>query len=89
MGTQEITSLAQQSLILVLWISAPLLGPAALVGLLWSLFQAVTQLQDQTSSFVVKLVVVAAMVAMLGGWATGQVERFTDRIFIQAQSVRR
>lgn len=89
MGTQEVTGLAQQSLLLVLWISAPLLGVAALVGLLWSLVQAVTQLQDQTSAFVVKLIAVVAVLALMESWAGGQIERFTDRVLTQAQSVRR
>jgi type III secretion protein S len=89
MGTESVIQLMQQALGLVLWLSAPVLGVAAAVGLLWSLFQAVTQLQDQASAFVIKLVAVAVILFSLAGWMGAQVELFAARVFQQAERVNR
>jgi type III secretion protein S len=59
------------------------------VGLIWALVQAVTQLQDQASAFVLKMIVVAIVTALTSGWVGAQLMRFTEQMFIAAQSVRR
>ena len=89
MNPDSVVSLMQQTLVLVLWLSGPMLLVAAVVGLLWALFQAVTQLQDAASSFVVKLVCVAAVAALLAGWMGAQLERFSERLMERAAEVRR
>ncbi|WP_019576781.1 flagellar biosynthesis protein FliQ [Curvibacter lanceolatus] len=49
-------------------VSAPVLGAALLVGLLVSLFQAVTQINEATLAFVPKLIAVVAVLAIAGPW---------------------
>jgi len=65
-------------LYLVLLVSAPALLISLLVGFSIGLLQAVTQVQEQTLSFVPKLVAVAAALAIGGGWMGGQLLRFTE-----------
>lgn len=89
MSPEGVVALLQQTLLLTLWLAAPILGVAAVVGLLWALFQAVTQLQDQASAFAVKIVCVALVAALLGGWMLDQLERFGDRLLQRAAEVRR
>ena len=62
-------------------ISAPLLGAALVVGLIISIFQATTQIQEQTLTFVPKLIGIAAVGLFLGSWMLHVMVAFTERIF--------
>ena len=59
---------AQQAFIIALQIGGPLLAGSLVIGMLVSVFQAVTQINEQTLSFVPKIVVVAGALAVLGPW---------------------
>lgn len=73
--------LAIQACQLVLLLSLPPIVVASVVGLLVSLFQAVTQLQEQTLSFGVKLVSVVCTIIIIGGWLAGELMKFSQGIF--------
>jgi flagellar biosynthetic protein FliQ len=60
--------LVRQALIITLKISAPILAAGMLVGLVISLFQSVTSIQDQTLSFVPKIVVMVIVTILLASW---------------------
>ncbi|MGH4120090.1 flagellar biosynthesis protein FliQ [Clostridium sp.] len=60
---------------------APILLTATLVGLLISIFQATTQIQEQTLTFVPKLLAVALMGLLMGSWMLRTIVTFTTRIF--------
>jgi flagellar biosynthetic protein FliQ len=60
--------MGQEALITLLMVSAPLLGVVLLVGLLVSLFQAITQIHEATLAFVPKLVAAMAVFAWAGPW---------------------
>jgi type III secretion protein S len=75
------TDLAIQLCYLVLTLSLPAIAVASLTGLIVSLFQAVTQLQEQTLSFGVKLVSVIATILITAGWLGGELIRFSKGIF--------
>ncbi len=62
-------------------IAAPILITATLVGLLISIFQATTQIQEQTLTFVPKLLAVALMGILMGSWMLHTIVSFTTRIF--------
>lgn len=62
-------------------VSAPILLVATVVGLIISIFQATTQIQEQTLTFVPKLLAVAAMGLLMGSWMLNIVVGFTTRIF--------
>ena len=81
MTESGILELAMQSLILMLQLSLPPILVAALAGLLVSLIQAITQLQEQTLAFGVKLVAVGVTIMLMAGWLGGEIFRYADMIF--------
>ena len=68
MNAQMVLTMGQEALLMMLMISAPVLGAALVVGLLVSLFQAITQIHEATLAFVPKLVAVIAVFAIAGPW---------------------
>jgi flagellar biosynthesis protein FliQ len=68
MNAQMVLTMGQDALLLLLMVSAPVLGAALIVGLLVSLFQAITQIHEATLAFVPKLVAVIAVFAIAGPW---------------------
>ncbi len=72
---------ASQALYLVLIISLPPIVIASAIGIMLSLVQAVTQLQEQTLTFGVKLLAVVLSIFLLGGWMSGEILRYADDIF--------
>lgn len=74
-------SIAQQALWITALAAAPLLIPALLVGLLLGMVQAATSINEQTLTFVPKLIVVAAMAALFGGSILVLIVDFTREIF--------
>lgn len=68
MYDESTVELVRQALIITLKISAPILAAGMLVGLIISLFQSVTSIQDQTLSFVPKIVVMVLVTILLAAW---------------------
>lgn len=64
-----------------LMICAPALLVSLVVGLLISIFQATTQIQEQTLTFLPKLLAVTAVMLLTGSWMLHMMNGFTDRIF--------
>jgi flagellar biosynthetic protein FliQ len=73
-----LTELAATALMKVLIWSAPAVLSALLVGFMISLFQAVTQIQEQTLTFVPKIIAVFVVVLITGGWMIGEIQTFTQ-----------
>ncbi len=73
--------LSTRALYLILQMSLPPIIVASIVGILVSLFQAITQLQEQTLSFAFKLVSITFTVLVLMGWLTGGLYSYTETIF--------
>ncbi|CDG82304.1 type III secretion system export apparatus subunit SctS [Janthinobacterium agaricidamnosum] len=71
----------QQGLWLAVVLSAPPLIIATVCGVLVSLVQAITQVQDQTLPYVVKLVAVAVTLAVLGRWLGSELMQLTETAF--------
>ena len=71
-----IISISRQTLYLTLILTAAPVGAALIVGLLVSLLQATTQIQEQTLTFVPKLVVIFIILSVLGPWSFFQVVAF-------------
>ena len=76
-----ILQVAREGLFLVLIASAPPVLTSMAVGLLVSVVQATTQIQEQTLTFVPKLVAVMASLAIAGPWIGEQLIRFTRVVF--------
>lgn len=80
MFQSEITQLSFQALILILLLSGPPIIISMILGLMVAIFQAATQIQEQTLSFTVKLFAVVFTILLLGGWLGAQVMQFTTQI---------
>jgi type III secretion HrpO family protein len=81
MFQSEIYQLSYQSLYLILLLSGPPILISMLLGLLVAIFQAATQIQEQTLSFTVKLVAVIVVLMMMGGFLSSQIMQFSLLIF--------
>lgn len=81
MLSTTVIDLAYQALILTLWLSLPAVATSAIVGLLVGLLQAVTQIQDQSLSYVSKLVAVFVVIALTARWMGGELFQFGENLF--------
>lgn len=81
MFQSEIYQLSYQSLLLILILSAPPILISMTLGLFVAIFQAATQIQEQTLSFTVKLVAVILTIMLMGGFLSGQIVQFATLIF--------
>lgn len=70
-----------ESLLLILIISGPPIVFASIIGIFIAIFQAATQIQEQTLAFAIKMVAVMATVIFMGGWLGGIVLQFANQIF--------
>jgi len=73
--------LVRDALMLTLVLSAPILGVGLVVGLVISIVQAVTQIQDQTLSFVPKITAMLVVAVALLGWLSVQLIEFATTMF--------
>lgn len=80
MFQNEIYQLTYQALMLILILSGPPIIISMVLGLFVAIFQAATQIQEQTLSFTVKLFAVILTIILLGGWLGAQVMQFTTTI---------
>ena len=81
MNESEVIRLGQEALRMALVISTPLLGVAVIIGTLVSLVQAVTQVHEQTLTFLPKLLGIFAVLAFAGGWMIEQTVAYAERSF--------
>lgn len=81
MSEAFVMTLGRDTMIITFLIGAPLLGVSLLVGLAISLFQAVTQINEMTLTFVPKAIGLGLVMLFLGPWMLQQVIRFTVRLF--------
>lgn len=77
----ELTALGQQALLLSVAVALPVVGAAALIGLLVSVLQAATQIQDHTIGHLPRLLVVVTALAAAGPWMGSQIAAFAVRAF--------
>lgn len=81
MSDADVTEIATQTMIVAAKVSAPILLTALLVGFMISLFQAATQIQEPTLSFVPKMIAVAIALLVTGNWVLSELVTFTDQLF--------
>ena len=80
MTPEMVMTIAKQALELVLLLTAVILLPALAVGLLVSMFQAATQLNEQTLSFIPKLGITFVTLLVAGSWLLQMLMTFTQRL---------
>jgi flagellar biosynthesis protein FliQ len=77
MDQDVVINLSTTALTLAFKVAMPMLGVGLVVGLVVSIFQAVTQIQEQTLAFIPKIVALAAVLLLLGPWMLNQLLAYT------------
>lgn len=81
MTPETIMTIGQQAMQLTMLLSAPLLLTALVMGLLVSIFQAATQINEMTLSFIPKVVMMAVVTLLTGPWMLTLIVDYTRRLF--------
>lgn len=68
MSSDIVIRIGQEALLMVMLVSAPMLGLGLTVGILVSIFQATTQIQEQTLAFIPKIIAVFVAILIFGPW---------------------
>ncbi|MDP9173026.1 MAG: flagellar biosynthesis protein FliQ [Planctomycetota bacterium] len=85
MSLEQATDLIRNTLLMALLISAPMLVIGLLVGIVVSLLQAVTQIQEQTLSFIPKIVSMVAAAIVLMPWMCHRLMAYAVTMFVTTQ----
>jgi flagellar biosynthetic protein FliQ len=81
MSTGEAVSIMRGGIFEILLLSAPVLIVAMVVGLVISIFQATTSIQEQTLTFVPKIAAILLVLAFLGSWMFAHLSNYTKTLF--------
>ncbi len=81
MNIDQAVDIVRESLTVMLLLSSPILAAGLLIGLTVSVFQAVTQIQEQTLTFVPKIVGMAAVAILVTPWVATLIVEFATRMF--------
>ncbi|MFN3995090.1 MAG: flagellar biosynthesis protein FliQ [bacterium] len=84
----DIMNFVTQAMYLIVVLSAPILLTSMLVGLLISLLQAVTQIQEQTLSFVPKIIATFIVIALAASWIANSLYTFAVEVFKYISNVK-
>jgi len=81
MSPDLVISIGQKTTLLILYLTMPVLLSAFAIGLIISILQAATQIQEMTLAFIPKILAVILTLFILGGWMLGKILHFTREIF--------
>jgi flagellar biosynthesis protein FliQ len=81
MNSDTVIAIAERGIYTVLMVSGPLLILALVIGLIVSIFQATTQIQEQTLAFIPKIVAVLLGAVFFGPWMLSHMLSYTNEIF--------
>ena len=87
MTPDAVIAIGQEALKITALLSAPVLLAVLVTGVVISLFQAVTQINEMTLSFIPKLIVLALVLAVAGTWMIDLIADFTIRLFERIPSL--
>jgi flagellar biosynthetic protein FliQ len=82
MTPETVLTIGQRMLEVIFMLAGPLLIPALLVGLLVGMFQAATQINEMTLSFIPKVAIVGVVLVLLGPWMLDNLVSFTRELFL-------
>ena len=77
----DVLAILQESLLVALKLSAPMLVISIAIGLVIAIFQAATQIHEQTLTFVPKVLVIALMLIAMGSWMMTLMDDLVQRLF--------
>lgn len=81
MDQGTVINIAQDALRITIYVAAPVLGLSLIVGLAVSVFQATTQIQEQTLSFIPKILAIILAVAVFGSWMLRVLVDYTNNLY--------
>ena len=81
MDTTQVADLLRDGVSVALKLASPMLLLSMLVGVVVAIFQAVTQIHEQTIGFVLKLIIVVGVLLIAGGWMMDTLQDYTREIF--------
>ena len=81
MDTGQITTVLREGVWVAIKLGGPMLVLSMVVGVLIAIFQAVTQIHEQTLGFILKLIVVILVLLVGGGWMMETLQDFTRQVF--------
>jgi flagellar biosynthesis protein FliQ len=81
MDQDTVINLAQQAMSLVMKVGAPLLVTGLAVGLIVSVFQTITQIQEQSLTFIPKIAATAIVIVVAGPWMLSQLLGYTEELY--------
>jgi flagellar biosynthesis protein FliQ len=87
MNQDTVINLAAQAMSLAFKVAGPLLLAAMVVGLLVSIFQAVTQIQEQSLTLIPKIAAIAVIAVLLGPWMLDQLIGYTTNLYSSIPSL--
>ncbi len=82
MSGQLVIQLGQEALLIVMIVSAPMLGLGLIIGLMVSVFQATTSIQEQTLAFIPKIIAVFVAILIFGPWMLQIMTSYITGIFV-------
>ena len=86
MSSDTVVFLGREALFTVILVSSPILIASLVIGILISLFQATTHLQEQTLTFVPKIVGVLVVIVLFGSWMINVMLSYMSNLFINMNS---
>ena len=81
MDTTMVTDVLREALGVVIKLGGPMLVLSMLAGVVVAIFQAVTQIHEQTIGFILKVVIVVGVLLLAGGWMLDTLQEYTREIF--------
>ncbi|OHD66834.1 MAG: flagellar biosynthetic protein FliQ [Spirochaetes bacterium RBG_13_51_14] len=82
-----VITVMRESLITILIVSAPIMGVGMFVGLIISIFQTTTSIQEQTLTFVPKIVAIFVVLIVFGVWMIRTLVNYTNHIFLMIEKL--
>ena len=83
MSQNQVLFMAKEALGTALLVGGPILAASLIIGLLVSIFQAMTQIQEQTLTFIPKILAIVAVLLLLGPWMLNILTTYTANLFGQ------
>ena len=81
MTTEQVMEVMKEAMLVAFEMAGPLLILSIIVGLIVAVFQAATQIHEQTLTFVPKLIVIAILLLVLGSWMLNVFDSFVQELF--------
>ncbi|MGA2930089.1 MAG: flagellar biosynthesis protein FliQ [Solirubrobacteraceae bacterium] len=87
MDQDTVINLVTQAMTLAVEVAGPILLTGLVVGLVVSIFQSVTQIQEQSLTFIPKVLAVAAIIVILGPWMLDQLINYVQNLYMSIPSL--